>query len=112
MLKNEGIVGDEPFAWRISRSSNGGLYLVVARRSEDGSIGTASDGALYYSADKAEHWTRVHLPEGVNGPNGLAVDPSDPRRLYLASWRRRVRAPDGGEEFICPRIPASRGCRS
>jgi photosystem II stability/assembly factor-like uncharacterized protein len=94
--KNEGIAGDEPFAWRISRSSDGGLYLVVARRSEDGSIGTASDGAIYYSADRAEHWTRVVLPEGVNGPNGLAADPSDPKRLYLAAWRRRVRTPDGG----------------
>ncbi len=94
--KNEGIGGDEPFAWRISRNRSGGLYLVVARRSEDGSIGTASDGAIYYSADKAEHWTGVALPEGANGPSGLAVDPSDPKRLYLAAWRRRVRTPDGG----------------
>lgn len=94
-LKNRGV-GDEPFAWRISRTDEGGLYLVVARRSEDGSIGDASDGALYYSSDKAEHWARVHLPEGVNGPNGLATDPTDPKRLYLAAWRRRVRTPDGG----------------
>ena len=82
--------------WRFSRSSDGGLYLVVARRSEDGSIGAVSDGAIYYSVDRAEHWTRVVLPEGVNGPNGLAADPSDPKRLYLAAWRRRVRTPDGG----------------
>ncbi len=94
-LKNRGIA-DEPFAWRISRTSEGGLYLVVARRSEDGRIGDASDGSLYYSADKAEHWTRVRLPEGVNGPNGLETDPADPKRLYLAAWRRRIRAPDGG----------------
>jgi hypothetical protein len=26
------------------------------------------------------------LPAGTNGPNGLAVDPADPRRLYLAAW--------------------------
>jgi hypothetical protein len=38
----------------------------------------------------------VALPEGVNGPNGLAVDPTDPKRLLLAAWRRRVRGPEGG----------------
>jgi photosystem II stability/assembly factor-like uncharacterized protein len=34
----------------------------------------------------------------VNGPNGLAVDPADPRRLYLAAWARSTRegAVDGG----------------
>ncbi|PYQ46720.1 MAG: hypothetical protein DMF78_25645 [Acidobacteria bacterium] len=26
------------------------------------------------------------LPAGTNGPNGLAADPGDPRRLYLAAW--------------------------
>jgi hypothetical protein len=30
----------------------------------------------------------VPLPYGVNGPNGLAIDPRDPDRLYLAAWRR------------------------
>ena len=62
------------------------LYLVVARRSERGRIGDADDGALYRSTDGAEHWTRMTLPAGTNGPNGLAVDPADPRRLYLAAW--------------------------
>ena len=94
-LKNLGL-GGEPFAWRISRNRDGDLYLVVARRSEDGSIGNASDGAVYYSADGAEHWARVALPDGVNGPNGLAIDPADPKRLYLAAWRRRVGTLDGG----------------
>jgi photosystem II stability/assembly factor-like uncharacterized protein len=30
----------------------------------------------------------MKLPEGVNGPNGLAIDPRDPNRLYLAAWAR------------------------
>jgi photosystem II stability/assembly factor-like uncharacterized protein len=94
--KNRGILGESPFAWRLSRAADGGIYLVVARRSEDGSIGNAADGGLYYSEDAAERWTRVALPEGVNGPNGLAVDPTDPKRLLLAAWRRRVRGPEGG----------------
>src|SRR6266403_2213200 len=46
-LKNSGITQKEPFAWRIVRDSRGSLYVLVARRSEDGSIGTDGDGAIY-----------------------------------------------------------------
>jgi photosystem II stability/assembly factor-like uncharacterized protein len=87
-LKNTGITQSEPFAWRIVRDSKGTLYLLVARRSEDGSIGTKGDGAIYKSTDGAENWSRVMMPEGSNAPNGLAADPSAPDRLYLAAWAR------------------------
>jgi photosystem II stability/assembly factor-like uncharacterized protein len=87
-LKNKGITQNEPFAWRIIRASNGTLYVLVARRSEDGSIGTDKDGAIYKSADAAESWAPVPLPEESNAPNGLAIDPGNPQRLYLASWAR------------------------
>jgi photosystem II stability/assembly factor-like uncharacterized protein len=87
-LKNNGLPGPEPFAWRLAEDKNGVLYLVVARRSEDGSFGDKNDGALYRSGDGAEHWERVALPEGVNGPNGIAIDPANPLRLYLAVWGR------------------------
>ena len=97
-LKNNGIHGDEPFAWRLSRDRNGTLYLVVARRSDDGGFGNEGDGALYRSRDGAENWERIQLPRGVNGPNGLAIDTQDPRRLYLATWGRsgNQEAVDGG----------------
>ncbi len=87
-LKNRGIVQNEPFAWRLTRAEDGTLYVVIARRSEDGSIGTSGDGALYKSTDGAESWAPVKLPAEVNGPNGLAIDPHDPNRLYLATWTR------------------------
>ena len=87
--KNQGLPEREPFAWRITQDRDGVLYLVIARRSEDGSIGNALDGALYRSRDRAETWEKVTLPDGVNGPNGLTIDPADPRRLYLAAWARR-----------------------
>ena len=98
VLMNAGIEGPQPFAWRIVRDAKGELYLVVARRSDDGSFGNANDGALYRSVDGAEHWKRLPLPGGLNGPNGLAVDPRDPARLYLAAWGRSTRegAADGG----------------
>jgi photosystem II stability/assembly factor-like uncharacterized protein len=90
VLKNNGIAGSEPLAWRLTLASSGELYLVIARRSDDGSIGNESDGALYRSDDDAQHWTKVTLPSGVNGPNGLAIDPRNPKRLYLAAWGRNT----------------------
>jgi photosystem II stability/assembly factor-like uncharacterized protein len=97
-LRNTGIEGEQPFAWRLARDSKGALYVVVARRSDDGNFGNTGDGALYRSTDNAAHWARVALPQGVNGPNGIAIDPRDPVRLYLAAWGRSTRegAQDGG----------------
>ena len=100
-LKNQGITQTQPFAWRLTRASDGTLYVVIARRSEDGSIGNSRDGALYRSKDGAEHWESVQLPQGVNGPNGLAADPSHPERLYLAAWARASGTHgDGGGIFL------------
>jgi photosystem II stability/assembly factor-like uncharacterized protein len=84
-LKNEGIAGDAPFAWRLTRAESGTLYLVVARRGE-GNAGAGGDGALYRSRDGAEHWEKVALPESVNGPVVLTIDPRDQKRMYLAAW--------------------------
>jgi photosystem II stability/assembly factor-like uncharacterized protein len=87
-LKNDGIAEKEPLAWRIARDSSGGLYVILVRRREEAPPGSSDDGALYYSTDDAEHWRRVALPEAVNAPNGLATDPKNPDRLYLAAWGR------------------------
>ena len=100
-LKNNGITQKEPFAWRIVRDTKGTLYVLVARRSEDGSIGNEGDGAIYKSSDGAETWTPVAMPQGSNGPNGLAVDPQDPNRLYLAAWARdKGEHGDGGGIYL------------
>jgi photosystem II stability/assembly factor-like uncharacterized protein len=100
-LKNNGIAQKEPFAWRISRDDKGTLYLLISRRSEDGSIGTDKDGAMYRSTDGAEHWTPVAMPEGANAPNGLAIDPKDSNRLYLATWARATgEHGDGGGIYL------------
>jgi photosystem II stability/assembly factor-like uncharacterized protein len=94
--KNAGIEGAQPLAWRLARGPKGTLYLVVARRTDDGSFANAGDGALYRSTDGAERWTRLRLPRGVNGPTGLAIDPHNPGRLYLAAWGRST--PQGAED--------------
>jgi photosystem II stability/assembly factor-like uncharacterized protein len=87
-LKNRGISQQQPFAWRLALAGDGTLYVVIARRSEDGSIGNANDGALYRSKDGAEHWEAVALPKDVNGPNAITVDPESPQRVYLSTWAR------------------------
>jgi photosystem II stability/assembly factor-like uncharacterized protein len=93
---------EDAAAWRLTLASDGTLYLVMARRSEDGSLGNADDGALYRSTDGAAHWQRMALPARVNGPMGLAVDARDAKLLHLAAWGRENRAPgamadlDGG----------------
>jgi photosystem II stability/assembly factor-like uncharacterized protein len=100
-LKNNGIPQNEPFAWRIIRDNDGALYVLIARRSEDGSIGNDKDGAIYKSTDNAENWSRVVTPEGSNAPNGLAIDPSNPQRLYLATWARASGVHgDGGGVYL------------
>ncbi|PYX83410.1 MAG: hypothetical protein DMG70_10705 [Acidobacteria bacterium] len=100
-LKNQGITQSQPFVWRLALSSDGAIYAVIARRSEDGSIGNAGDGALYRSTDGAEHWQPIKLPEGTNGPNGISVDPRSPNRLYLATWAKATGLHgDGGGVFL------------
>jgi photosystem II stability/assembly factor-like uncharacterized protein len=91
-LQNSGLP-EQPFAWRLTQAPSGRLYLVVARRSENGRLGDAGDGAVYASEDGAEHWSRLALPAGTNGPNAISVDTRDERRLYLAAWG--VTHPDG-----------------
>jgi photosystem II stability/assembly factor-like uncharacterized protein len=87
-LRNNGIIEKEPLAFRIIRDSAGGLYVILARRGEEAPPGSSDDGALYHSTDAAGHWKKIALPVGVNGPNGMAIDPRNPERLYLAAWGR------------------------
>lgn len=85
-LKNDGIAGANPMAWRMTRANDGTLYLIVARSNEGKYGETEGGGAIYKSIDGAEHWMQMNLPEDVNGPRGLAVDPRNNRRIYLAAW--------------------------
>ena len=86
--KNNGIEGAQPAAWRMTRKNNGDLFLIISRKSDDGSIGNEKDGALYKSTDDAETWKRMNLPDGVNGPTSLLVDPGNFNHLLLSSWGR------------------------
>ena len=92
VLKNNGIEGDEPFAFRIERrESDGALFLIVSRRSEDGRIGDDWDGALYKSTDGAESWAKMTLPAECNGPTDILTTKKYPKRLVLSAWGRATR---------------------
>ncbi len=82
-LCNKGL-GIRPNAWRIARRpDNGALYLITIRAlRKDRDI----DGALFYSDNGAESWSRLELPEGVNAPNDIQIDPDEPDRMYLCAW--------------------------
>jgi photosystem II stability/assembly factor-like uncharacterized protein len=100
-LKNDGIAGAEPFAWRLTLTRKGTLYLVVARRAEGKNPPAPGPGALYRSTDGAEHWIKMNLPAGVDGPTGLTVDPQNPQRLYLTAWGHEgVEVDHGGGVFL------------
>jgi photosystem II stability/assembly factor-like uncharacterized protein len=102
VLKNAGLPEKDPLTWRMAMGSDGTLYVVTIRRSQDGKYGNDKDGLLFRSRNGGENWERVPLPEGVNGPVGITVDPRDPERLYLATWARYTLygwgapPPDGG----------------
>jgi photosystem II stability/assembly factor-like uncharacterized protein len=103
--KNIGIDGKEPFAWRIvNNEKDKRLFLIISRRSEDGSIGNELDGAVYVSDDEAESWARISLPSGTNGPTSLVADPENNDRLLLSAWGRTTPgkfSPDtGGGIFL------------
>ena len=66
-------------------------------RSNEGNYGATQGAALLYkSVDSAEHWTQLTLPKDVNGPRGLAIDPRDNRRIYLAAWGQEHKDVDVG----------------
>jgi len=102
VAKNKGLPEKDPLTWRMAIDSNGTLYVVTIRRSEDGKYGNDQDGWVFRSTNGAESWERLPLPEGVNGPTGITVDPKDPSRLYVSAWARytlyawNVTPPDGG----------------
>ncbi len=89
LLRNNGIKEQQPLAWRITRSEKDGmLYLVVNRRSEDGSIGNDGDGALYRSGNGGDTWEKMTLPEGTNAPTSIIVDPENQGTILLSAWGR------------------------
>ena len=89
---NKGL-GENLFAWQIRRNSDGRLFVLCARGLKNGNT---VDGVVYYSDDQAATWKQLPLPEGVNGPHDLLIDPKKAERMYLSCWPRKT---DGGDAY-------------
>jgi photosystem II stability/assembly factor-like uncharacterized protein len=76
-------LGPNRNAWRMVRTPDGTLYLLVCRALDNGQV---LGGGLYRSRDGADTWEPLPLPAGVDGPNDLVCDPSEPNRMYLSCW--------------------------
>jgi photosystem II stability/assembly factor-like uncharacterized protein len=103
--KNAGLPPNERLTWRMTLGGDDTLYVVLIRRSQTMDFGTPDDGMLFRSRDGAETWERMPLPNGLNGPVALTVDPQDPKRMYLSAWGRYTlygfgREPQDGGVFL------------
>lgn len=91
-LKNNGLTGNPNlFAWELRKGINGRIWLLCTRGLKKEKV---IDGILYYSDNKGETWSKSRLPEGVNGPHDLLIDPIDAKIMYLSCWPRRVAGED------------------
>ncbi len=84
-------LGKHQYAWE-TRLSGKYLYFLCVRGWPDDS--TVVNGAIFVSEDGAETWSELKLPEGVNAPLDLLVDPGDPDRMYVSCWPSTVNGSD------------------
>ena len=102
---NDGL-GNNLFAWQLRQNSKGRLFVLFARGKPKGKV---VDGAIYYSDNQAASWKQLTLPEGVNGPHDLLIDPRHPNIMYVSCWPRTsdghdikggiIKTTDGGKSW-------------
>jgi photosystem II stability/assembly factor-like uncharacterized protein len=67
---------------RVYAAVSGNLYVPGGQR------------GLYVSTDKARHWHRLlKAPNSTTGASDVAVDPKNPRRIFVGMWDH-IRHPD------------------
>ncbi len=87
-LKNNGI-GANTSAFELTMANNGVLFLTISPTPmhKDGKKGSEFySGAVYRSTDGAETWILLNVNNGLLFPNGIAIDPDNPDRIYLGCW--------------------------
>ncbi len=89
---NKGL-GDNLFAWELRQNAHGRLFVLFARGEKSNNV---VDGSIYFSDDKAETWEKLKLPEGVNGPHDLLINPENPEIMYVSCWPKTV---NGNDKF-------------
>jgi photosystem II stability/assembly factor-like uncharacterized protein len=81
-IANNGL-GSNLFAWQLRQNTAGRLFVLFPRGE---SKGKTVDGAVYFSDDKAVSWNKMTLPEGINGPHDLLINPLHPEIMYVSCW--------------------------
>jgi photosystem II stability/assembly factor-like uncharacterized protein len=106
-------VGENTFSFDLDLASGGALYQTVMKTRHDDAgltpeMKTATDGAVYKSADGGDTWVKLALPGEVTFPNKIISDPANPDRLYFTAWPDDgdkgggvYRSDDGGETWAC-----------
>jgi photosystem II stability/assembly factor-like uncharacterized protein len=89
-LTNNGL-GKNLFTWQLRQNSKGRLFALFSRGESGGKV---VDGSVYFSDDKAANWTQLPLPDGVNGPHDLLIDPINPEVVYISCWPRTLNGKD------------------
>jgi len=84
-------LGSNLFAWQLRQNTKGRIFVLFSRGESRGQV---VDGAVYYSDDKALSWSQLPLPEGINGPHDLLIDPVNPEIIYISCWPRTVDGKD------------------
>ncbi len=87
---NTGL-GKNLFAWELRQNSRGRLFALFSRGKRNGQT---VDGEIYFSDDKSKTWHLLPLPDRVNGPHDLLIDPVDPEVMYVSCWPRSVNGID------------------
>ncbi|MBV2247275.1 MAG: hypothetical protein KUL83_08940 [Lentimicrobium sp.] len=87
---NKGIENNL-FAWQLRQNSGGRLFALFTRGSSEGKV---IGGEIYYSDNKAASWKQMLLPEGVNGPHDLLIDPKNADIMYVSCWPRELDSKD------------------
>jgi len=86
--KNKGIEGSLA-AFEITISPDGVLYLVTSPVPQHTNQTKGKEvffGKLYRSIDGAESWQALDVGNNVLFPSGVAIDPKNPKKIYLAAW--------------------------
>jgi photosystem II stability/assembly factor-like uncharacterized protein len=86
--KNSGITNNT-CAFELTLTSKGNLFLVISptpNHKQKSNSNLFYSGAVYKSTDGAETWQKLSVTDEPFFPNGIAVDPQNADRIYLACW--------------------------
>jgi photosystem II stability/assembly factor-like uncharacterized protein len=88
LLTNNGI-GSNTCAFQLALASDGTLYALITltpNYSMTKNDTVLYSGAMYKSTDGAASWKKLALAPEPIFPNNIAVDPSNPDRIYISCW--------------------------